>query len=96
MGDRVSVRVLMSHPMESGQRKDADGNIVVAWHIQVVSVTHNGETVLTTQWGPAVSKNPFLQLVVKGAKAGDRIGVSWTDTRGETRADETTVLAQYL
>lgn len=90
-GDKATVRVLMSHEMESGQRKDASGKTVPAWHITEVVATHNGKSVLTAEWGPAVSKNPFLQFVVKGAKAGDKIGVSWTDTKGDTRTDEATV-----
>ena len=70
-GDKATVRVLMSHEMESGQRKDASGNLVPAWHIQDVSASLNGKQVFSCEWGPAVSKNPFLQFVVKGAKAGD-------------------------
>jgi len=85
------VRVLMSHEMESGFRKDASGKIVPAWHITEVTVQHNGKTVMTSQYGPAVSKNPLLQLVVKGAKAGDRINVSWVDTKGDKRGDEAIV-----
>lgn len=90
-GDRATVRVLMAHEMESGQRKDASGAVVPAWHIQQVSVRLNGQVVMTAHWGPAVSKNPYLQFVVKGAKAGDRIAISWVDNRGATRTDETTV-----
>ncbi len=90
-GDKATVRVLMAHEMETGQRKDAAGNTVPAWFIQEVTVTHNGKTVLTAEWGTAVSKNPFLQLVVKGAKVGDKIGVTWKDNKGGTRSDEATV-----
>ncbi len=90
-GDKATVRVLMAHEMESGQRKDAAGKIIPAWYIQEVTATLNGKPVLTTEWGPAVSKNPFLQFVVKGAKAGDKISVSWKDNRGDTRTDEATV-----
>lgn len=90
-GDKATVRVLMSHEMESGQRKDAAGKIVPAWHIQEVTATLNGKTVMTAEWGPAVSKNPFLQFTVKGAKAGDKVGVSWKDNKGESRTDEATV-----
>ena len=87
-GDRATVRVLMSHEMESGQRKDANtGKAIPAWFIQEVSAAHNGKTVLTAQWGTAVAKNPFLQFVVKGAKTGDRISVSWVDNRGDRRSD---------
>jgi sulfur-oxidizing protein SoxZ len=90
-GDKTTVRVLMSHEMETGQRKDAAGKVIPAWHIQEVSAEHNGKTVMTAQWGPAVSKNPFVQFVVKGAKAGDKIGVTWVDNKGEKRSDEAVV-----
>jgi sulfur-oxidizing protein SoxZ len=89
-GDKATVRVLMSHEMESGQRKDAAGNTVPAWFIQEVSASLNGKVVMTADWGPAVSKNPFLQFIVKGAKAGDKIAVTWKDSKGETRTDEAT------
>ncbi len=89
-GDKATVRVLMAHEMETGTRRDPAGNIVPAWFIQEVTVTHNGKIVLTAEWGTAVSKNPFLQLVVKGAKVGDKIGVTWKDNKGGTRTDEAT------
>ena len=78
-GDKATVRVLMSHEMESGQRKDASGKTVPAWFIQEVTATLNGKTVLTAEWGPSVSKNPFMQFVVRGAKAGDKIALAWKD-----------------
>jgi len=90
-GDKTTVRVLMSHEMETGQRKDSAGKTVPAWFIQEVSASHNGKPVLSAQWGPAVSKNPFLQFTIKGAKAGDKIVVSWVDNKGEARTDEATV-----
>ncbi|MBS0444685.1 MAG: thiosulfate oxidation carrier complex protein SoxZ [Proteobacteria bacterium] len=85
------VRVLMSHEMETGQRKDAAGNVVPAWYITDVTVALNGATVMTAQWGTAVAKNPFTQFTVKGAKAGDKISVSWVDNHGDKRTDEATV-----
>jgi sulfur-oxidizing protein SoxZ len=90
-GDKATVRVLMSHEMETGQRKDAAGKTIPAWFIKEVSAQHNGKTVMTAQWGPAVAKNPFLQFNVKGAKAGDKISITWVDNRGDMRTDEATV-----
>jgi len=90
-GDKATVRVLMSHEMESGQRKDSAGKLVPAHFINEVSASHNGKVVMTADWGPAVSKNPFLQFVVKGAKAGDKISINWKDNKGESRTDEATV-----
>ena len=92
-GDTADVRVLMLHPMETGQRRDGKGEIVPLHHIQSVLVTHNGKTVLDAQWSQAVSRNPFLGIRVKGAKAGDRISVTWVDNKGDKRSDEATVAA---
>ncbi len=92
-GDTADVRILVAHPMETGQRKDAAGNIVPVHFIQTLSVTHNGKTVMDAQWSQAISRNPFLGLRVKGAKAGDKIVVSWTDNKGDKRTDEAVVSA---
>jgi sulfur-oxidizing protein SoxZ len=90
-GDVVEVRVLMSHEMETGQRRDGSGNLVPAHFIQNVTVTHAGKTVLSAEWGPAVSKNPYLQFKFKGGKKGDEIVVTWVDNKGETRTDKATI-----
>lgn len=90
-GDKATVRVLMAHEMETGQRKDAQGQVIPAWFIQEVTASLNGKPIFAAEWGPAVSKNPFLQFNIKGAKAGDKLSVSWKDNRGETRTDEATV-----
>jgi sulfur-oxidizing protein SoxZ len=90
-GDKVVVRVLMTHEMESGQRKDADGKLVAAHFIREVTAKHNGKAVLSAQWGPAVSKNPYLQFTFAGGKPGDKMQVTWLDSKGDTRTDETTI-----
>ena len=48
---------------------------------------------LDAQWSQAVARDPFLGLRVKGAKAGDKITVTWTDNKGDKRSDEATVAA---
>ena len=92
-GDVADVRILMLHPMETGQRKDAKGQIVPVHFIQSVVVTHNGKTVVDAQWSQAISRNPFLGLRVKGAKAGDKIAVTWIDNKNDKRTDEVSVAA---
>jgi sulfur-oxidizing protein SoxZ len=95
MGDKVDVRVLVAHEMETGLRKDADGKIVPANFIQSVTATCNGKTVLSAQWGPAVSKNPTLafKFAAAGAKIGDKVIVSWVDNKGDKRSDEAAITA---
>jgi sulfur-oxidizing protein SoxZ len=90
-GDKVTVRVLVSHEMESGMRKDATGKLVPAMFIQTITAVHNGKTVMSAQWGPAVSKNPFIQFTFTGGKAGEKIAVSWVDNTGDKRTDEATI-----
>jgi len=92
-GDKVDVRVLMSHEMETGQRKDAKGALVPAWFITNVTATHNGKVVLSAEWGPAVSKNPFLAFKFSGGKVGDKVTITWTDNHGDKRTDEALVTA---
>ncbi len=87
-GDVVEVKVLMSHPMETGLRKDADGTLVPTHYINTVKASCNGKEVLTADWGPAVSKNPFLAFRFKGAAKGDKVSITWNDSKGESRTDE--------
>jgi sulfur-oxidizing protein SoxZ len=90
-GDKTTVRVLVSHEMESGQRRAADGKLVPAWFIQTIKAEYAGKPVFSAQWGPAVSKNPFTQFSFKGGKAGDKVKVTWIDNKGETRTDEAAI-----
>ena len=92
-GDVADIRVLVAHPMETGQRRDAAGNLVAAHFIQSMTVTHNGNTVYDGQWSQAISRNPVFAVRVKGAKAGDKVVVNWVDNKNAKRTDEATVAA---
>ena len=91
VGDETEVKVLMSHEMETGQRKDSQGKVIPAWFIQTVTVTHNDKVVLGAQWGPAVAKNPFMSFKFKGGAKGDKVKITWVDNHGDTRTDEATI-----
>jgi sulfur-oxidizing protein SoxZ len=93
-GDVANVKVLINHPMETGQRKDPNtGNTIPLHFIQFVTVMLNGKPVVEAQWSQAISKNPFLGFKIRGAKAGDRVAVTWSDNRGERGGIEATVAA---
>ena len=92
-GDVADIRVLVAHPMETGQRRDAAGALVPAHFIQSMTVTHNGNTVYDAQWSQAISRNPVFAVRVKGAKVGDKVVVSWTDNKNDKRIDEAVVAA---
>ncbi|WP_374544738.1 thiosulfate oxidation carrier complex protein SoxZ [Rhodoblastus sp.] len=87
----TEVKVLMNHVMETGLRKDASGVLIPALFITEVTAKLNDKVVLQAQWGQAVAKNPYLGFKVKGGQPGDKVSVSWTDSSGDTRSDETTV-----
>ena len=82
-GDVATLKMLVTHPMETGIRKDKKtGKVIPAHYIETLTVEHNGQVVLDALLGPAVSKNPFIQCKFKGAKSGDALKISWTDSMG--------------
>ena len=88
-GDIADVRVLMNHPMETGQRKDSSGNLIPIHFIQEIAVKLNGKLVVDAQISQAVSRNPVFSFRVKGAKAGDKLEISWLDNKGVRNSTET-------
>ncbi|MDO8960026.1 MAG: thiosulfate oxidation carrier complex protein SoxZ [Rhodocyclaceae bacterium] len=91
-GGAASIRVVVNHPMESGLRKEVDGKTVPAHYIQLLTVALNGKVVVSGQLGGSISKNPSLGFTVKGAKAGDKVSVTWVDSNGGKRTDEAVVV----
>jgi sulfur-oxidizing protein SoxZ len=87
----TEVRVLMTHPMETGQRKDADGKLVPMHFIQNLTVKVNGKIAVDAQISQAVSRNPVFSFRVKGGAKGDKVEVSWLDNTGETNRTEAAV-----
>ena len=91
-GDVTEVKALMNHPMETGQRKDKKtGEKIPAHFIKDVICEHNGKKVMTANWGPAVSKNPYLSFKFTGAAKGDTVKISWNDNKGDSDSAEAKV-----
>lgn len=89
-GDGATVKALVRHPMETGTRKEK-GELVPAHHITELRAEVNGKHVLTANWGPAISENPYLSFKVKGAKKGDVVKLTWVDNKGGSDSLEETV-----
>lgn len=90
--DVADIRIIVTHPMETGQRKDPKtGQVVPPHFIKNVTVTVGGKIVMEAQWSQAVSKNPYLGFRVRGAKAGDKVVVHWEDNKGESETTEATL-----
>ncbi|HPT50960.1 MAG TPA: thiosulfate oxidation carrier complex protein SoxZ [Accumulibacter sp.] len=92
-GDTAEIRILMPHPMETGQRKDPDsGRTIPAHFIETFVVSANGNVLVRGQLNTAISRNPLFSFYAKGLKMGDRISVAWLDNKGEKRSDETVLV----
>ena len=91
-GGSTTVKALITHPMETGQRKDKKtGQKIPAHFIQEVTCEHNGKQVMSAHWGAAVSKNPYVSFSIAGAKSGDGITLSWVDNKGNKDSQSTKV-----
>ena len=89
----VEIKLIISHPMETGRKKDDFGQLIAAHFIKLLVITLNDKTVLETQWGTAISKNPYLTIRARGAKLGDKVTVTWQDNLGETGSEESIVIS---
>jgi sulfur-oxidizing protein SoxZ len=82
-GDVVDVKVLIQHPMDTGLMKDKKtGKIIPAHFINQVVATLNDKTVMEAQWGVGIAQNPFIGLMLKGGKPGDKVAVHAVDNLG--------------
>lgn len=91
-GDAVDVKVLIQHPMDTGLLKDKNDKLIPAHFINQVVATLNGKTVIDSQWGTGIAKNPFIGFRIKGAKPGDKVGINAIDNLG-TKYDGEVVVA---
>ena len=87
----TEVKVLISHPMETGRKKDDFDQLIPAHFVQLLTATLNGKTVLEAQWGTGISQNPYLTFRLKGAEVGDIVSVTWHDNLGKTATQDIAV-----
>ena len=81
-GEITEVQALIQHPMDSGFVKDAKGDLIPPHFIQQLTFEYGGKNVFLADWGPAVSKDPYVKFSFKGGKKGDDLKVSWVDNKG--------------
>lgn len=86
-GEVVTIKTLISHDMESGQRKDKEGNVIPRQIINKFTVEFNGTKVFETDIEPAVSANPYFEFTSKVPESGT-FKFTWVDDNGKTYTDE--------
>lgn len=90
--DKILVRALITHPMETGRRTDPEsGQILPAHYITQLRLEHNGRIVADCQLSTAVSRDPYFAFRLKDTKPGDRVKLIWTDNRGSSDSAEATI-----
>ena len=86
-GEVIEVKTLISHEMESGQRKDAAGHLIPRKIIKAFKATFNGKEIMSADWHGAVSANPFQSFFVKVPETGTFV-FTWTDDDGSVYTAE--------
>ncbi len=89
----TDIHVLMPHPMETGFRKDENGSFITAHYITDVEIAVAGRTVLQATLSRAVSEDPLLFFRIHGGRPQEAVRVSWVDSWGERRVDESVITA---
>ncbi|QXP87388.1 thiosulfate oxidation carrier complex protein SoxZ [Methylococcus capsulatus] len=85
----TTVRLLITHPMETGRRRDeTSGMVVPAHYIEELTLEHDGKPVVRCRLTTAVSKDPYFSFQFRGGRPGERIRVNWTDNLGNTESQE--------
>lgn len=81
----TTVKALISHPMETGLRKDKKtGQVLPAHYIQEITCKHNGDEKILLELGISVSKDPFIQFELESGAKGDMLELAWKDNKGES------------
>ena len=80
-GDIIEVKTLISHKMETGQRKDKKGKPIPRMIINKFVATFNGEQVFAMDIDPAISANPYIKFSMRAEKSGE-FEFTWTDDGG--------------
>ena len=86
-GEVITIKTLISHNMESGQRKDKDGNPIPRQIINKFTCEFEGQPVFTCDILPAISANPYFEFNAKVDKSGS-FKFTWVDDNGETYSHE--------
>lgn len=80
-GEVIEVKTLISHEMESGQRRNSAGELVPRKIIKQFVATFEGREIMRSDWHPAISANPYLSFFVRVPKSGT-FEFSWVDDDG--------------
>ncbi len=91
-GDYTEVKVLIKHPMKPSSEDKATGEKIKGHYIEEVTFKHNGEVVMSADWGAGVSANPYFSFQFEGGNVGDSVELTWKDNQGNSGKVVTTII----
>jgi sulfur-oxidizing protein SoxZ len=77
-GEVIEVKTLITHPMETGQRKGADGNLIPRSIVNTLVARFDGAEVFRAELHPGISANPYIAFYLRVPRSGD-LEVLWID-----------------
>lgn len=89
-GEVITIKTLISHTMESGQRKDKDGNLIPRSIINRFVVDFNGQNVIDVVLEPAISTNPYFEFDAQVPEAGE-FTFTWYDDDGDVYTESKSI-----
>jgi sulfur-oxidizing protein SoxZ len=89
-GEVIEVKTLITHPMESGQRKGPDGKLLPRLIVSSFDVTYNGNPVMGAKLEPAIAANPYMSFFVRVEESGT-LKLTWTDDQKESWTAESKI-----
>jgi sulfur-oxidizing protein SoxZ len=90
-GEIVEVKILISHPMETGFRTGRDGKLVPRNIIRELRATYNGSEVCRVDLYPSIAANPFFAFHLRANKTGE-VAITWIDEAGEEHSETRTLI----
>jgi sulfur-oxidizing protein SoxZ len=93
-GEIIEIKTLISHKMESGQRKDKKtGEKIPRKIINKFTCTYNGVEVFSADWHPAISTNPYMAFNTVATESGT-LEFAWVDDDGSTYSKSAKITVQ--
>ena len=81
-GEPFEVRVIVQHPMETGFRRDLQGQAIPVNIVDKLTCTYGGREVFRAELGTGIAANPYIAFYVVARESGP-IEIAWSDDRGE-------------
>ncbi len=86
-GEVITIKTLIDHKMETGQRKDKEGKVIPRQIINKFTCEFEGQTIFSSDMLPAISANPYFEFTAKASKSG-KFKFTWVDDNGSTYTAE--------